>query len=730
MGTSRPRASHLLFGALLVCAPSLAAQGPEGSRTLSAGAVAESLAVLDELNQALRANRNDAAALHRRGLIAWALSIRARTEPRIRGLDWTSLGRMADTSLRLAALIEPHSPEYLLQAGRYLLASGVSLARATSYGMFEAALEVARNSEPSIHAELAVETGRVYWRRYDALADSWMTIGSGRPCLPTQPVVGTYFLPTKADTAERLAWGSRIIKSELAPYAMPRPFEVAGERDYLQAEAFFREAFAALPTAELPFRQLAMLLVERRRWGELAETSVEKLRHTPDDAWGWLSFGLAKLRLKEPAIARLAFDRGLAALPDDERRRLDQLERVLPLRFRFPAGSDSVAIRAALERLYWLSADPLWADDFAEPRLEFLARVVHSELRWTVGEMGVRGADTDRGELYVRLGPPDLIVALRPPPDMCTMWVYDAGMLFTLTGQPTFGTSRHTADEMTAALLETSPARWDNVALPTIDSIPTRIARFRAEPDSVDIVVAAVPPVERIQAAADVRGAVRTDFWVMRGGLQEVARAIERNATGAPQLYTHRVARGNYTFRIEATADGSMRAGRAGAVVVAGPDTTTGFTTVGFGLSDILLARTIERGPGAPRRWRDLVTQPLVGAAAAASDLAIVWENYELGSRDGTAEYEVTVVIERERSATGRIAARISTAVTDRIGVDQANDRVSMSFSRLTAHADALVDHVNLSLGATPAGSYLLSVRVADKVTGRVTMRSTRFTIQ
>ena len=42
-----------------------------------------------------------------------------------------------------------------------------------------------------------------------------------------------------------------------------------------------------------------------------------------------------------------------------------------------------------------------------EYRLEFLARVVFADFRWTDDDLNLRGADSDRGDIYVRYGPPD-----------------------------------------------------------------------------------------------------------------------------------------------------------------------------------------------------------------------------------------------------------------------------------------------------------------------------------
>src|SRR5690348_15944023 len=121
----RPPILRLLTAASLFAAAA-PAQGPAGARTLTAKAVAESLIVLDQLAPKLTSDSTAAAAWYRTGMVAWALSDRARAVPEMPGLDWTRLSRQADTSLRIAAQLAPNNPQYRLMVGRFLLMSGVS----------------------------------------------------------------------------------------------------------------------------------------------------------------------------------------------------------------------------------------------------------------------------------------------------------------------------------------------------------------------------------------------------------------------------------------------------------------------------------------------------------------------------------------------------------------------------------------------------------------------------
>ena len=203
-----------------------------------------------------------------------------------------------------------------------------------------------------------------------------------------------------------------------------------------------------------------MLLVEKNRWTELAAIARARLGAAPWDAWAWLTLGLAMHRQGgRPAATAAAFDSAFALLPTDERVRLDRLERVVKPDDSTRIAKYDAATHSALQRLYWMSADPLWSREGNEPHIEFLARVTYAELRWTVEEMNVRGADTDRGDVHIRFGPADFVMSLcaqypsncwaafrpspeQPQPMIRTIWTYANGFVFEFKGMPTFATAR------------------------------------------------------------------------------------------------------------------------------------------------------------------------------------------------------------------------------------------------------------------------------------------------
>jgi hypothetical protein len=159
-----------------------------------------------------------------------------------------------------------------------------------------------------------------------------------------------------------------------------------------------------------------------------------------------------------------------------------------------------------------------------------------------------------------------------------------------------------------------------------------------------------------------------------------------------------------------------------------GHDPATGFAMRGFGISDLLVASRTSAAPTA-KRWIDFDPEPVLGAVTKGSEIALVWENYELGQTGGTSRYEISIVIDRVRSLSGRIAAEIIGRTASAIGRDMSDDRLSLKFERTVAPANTVADNIMIGLGTTPPGSYLLTLRITDRVSGRVASRTVGLTI-
>lgn len=778
---------------ILAAASANAQQGPELRR--SGASLEDSLAVLHSLRGRVASAGNDSAAWHQVGILAWALSDHAKQVGSTRELSATSMYHLADTALRTAAAISARDVGYHLDVGRFLMTSTTPGVRSSARAALDEAAALARaGGTPAQRGMAALAAGRAHWLRYDAMANRYVFTGISAPrsmtdaANPMAKIAGPLqeFMNLQA-AADLLAQGAitgpdgvryggngpmtldfliRKIPPAVIDQAIDnsgRPGDnatailpkatfldvrtllegstqkladdITGESDFLQASAYYDEAYSAAPLLPGAFRALAMAYAERSMWFALDAVARSQIRLSAHDSIAWLALGLAAHRLQHDADARAAFDSALRFLGRGEAERLDTWKRVLPTKVpeSFFAGTD--AARAARERMYWMLATPFWADTSSQTRVEFLARVAFAELRWSDEETGVRGADTDRGDIFVRYGPPEKIMALAPSAtdlatEVTTFWFYKTGLIFAFSSVPPFGTAHIAFGDaaLVDAIEDAAPVRWDNTATRRIDSLQVQVARFRAGRDSIDVWMgASILAPDSIRQSMSVRGDVKRYFWLLAPG--SLTQAGDASVVDTAGIYTWsaRLASSSLIFRVEELGETSTRGARATGAIDGG---TSAFPLTGFGISDILIGRDAAVNDSRTARWNDVLMTPVTGAVAPGSHVTFLWENYDLAARDGAAEYEATITLQRDRSIGGRIVAQLVGPLATIARASQpSHDRVSFTFSRSIPHTTAFADQMTVALGETPEGGYTVTLVLKDNVSGRVATRETHMII-
>ncbi len=731
--------------AFTVHASHLAAQAPAPDRSVAAradsiaagGDTARAIAVLDS---AVRVDRKDGAAWHQLGLLHWNRAKSQRNANYIRDQKVVRMLSAADSSLRLATQFAPDSARFWLSLGRFNLTSGVSTMRFAAGGQVTSALEAAQKSGDKLTiAAAADEVGMAVWRRYEPVANRAL-MSDGQ-----QKIQLTMFNNFSRDKARD------FVDSYINKIQPP-----TGEKDYLQAFEHFQTAVDADPTGLRYSRHLFMAYGERGRWNEMLELGNRRAREYPLDYQTQLARGLALHRLGNHRESQVAFDSAFALMDETESARMTRFTRILrpkPTKETKGTVGDTLSFsklppaqQRGLEQMYWFMADPLTLTNENEFRLEFLARVAWADFRWTSEDMNLRGADTDRGEIYVRYGPPDLEMtvpgtssfqASNTDGGVTLVWAYNNGLVFFFDLPPGFGTARFAFVDRdnVEQLMSATPVSWDNIpSTRMIDTIPIRVARFRAGTDSTDAVIAALIPVDSLVRGLDLTSApIDVDFrifdqYVRVKGVESEQRGVRPDSASAPlpRRWLRRLGPGINVVRVEALQADSRRAARA--MTRINPE-----STIGFGMSDILLGtKPTPREGGATRRWSDVTIDPNPGIFRRGASVGLVWEMYDLTPRDGSVKYRLSVVVERAGSGgVGGFAARLVDGLGRTVGRTQTSrDKITIAFDRTAAGAAAVVEFLSLDLSDQSAGTYRLRVEVTDVHTGKKTSRQTEFTIR
>ncbi|MBL0169264.1 MAG: GWxTD domain-containing protein [Gemmatimonadaceae bacterium] len=716
------------------------ATAPIATRADSVAASGDTARAYAMLDSALRANKADGAAWHQFGLLNWNMARSRRNANYVSDQRAVRLLRGADSALRLATQFSPDSARYWLSLGRFNLGSGIATMRFAASGQVSNALDAARKTgDTLLLATSADEVGMAIWRRYEPVANRAL-LSDGQ-----QKIQLTMFNSFSRDKARD------FIDSYIHKIDPP-----TGQKDYLQATEHFRMAVDADPTSQRYSRHLYMAFGERGRWSEMLAVAGQRARAFPLDDQAQLARGLALHRLGDDQSAQVAFDSAFALMDDVDQARLTRLTRILrPKATKATKGTvgDTTAFgklpaaqQRGLEQMFWFMSDPLTLTNENEYRLEFLSRVVWSDFRWTNEDAGLRGADTDRGDIFVRYGPPELEMtvpgtssfqASNTDGGVTLVWAYASGLVFFFDLPPGFGTARFAFVDRdnVEQIMSAMPVSWANIASTRqIDTIPVRVTRFRATADSADAVVASLIPIDSLVRGLELTSApIDVDFrifdqFVRVKGVESVQQAVRPDSANAPmpRNWLRRLGPGINVVRVEALQADSKRAARAMARI--NPDATNG-----FGMSDILLGdKPVLRDGVAPRRWRDVVIEPGIGSYGRGTSVGLLWEMYDLVAREGASKYRVSLAVERaDRTAAGRLAARVVDGLGRTIGRPQVSrDKLTIAFDRSAAAAGTLVEFLSLDVSDSPPGTYRLRVEITDLGNGRRTSRLTEFRIK
>ncbi len=754
--TATPAATALAFAlaftvALTVAAPtnaraqdSIPPTAPTTPVTRSLAFIADSIAFNGDtaravamLDSAVKANKKDAASWHQLGLLLWNQTRSQRTGGFIRDQRIVRMISAADSSLRIATQLEPDSVRYWLSLVDFNASSGLASTMFSAGGQAGHALTAAEKAGDRLGlARAADASGMAAWRRYEPIAKRALAM-DGR-----QVDLGL------------LSGMRRDLALDYLDTFVKRIEPPTGNADYQRALEMFRRAIDADPTNTRIARHFFMALGERDQWQEMRAVATQRISEFPLDWQSWLARGLAAQRLGLGMEAQTAFDSALVFMDENDRDRMTSLARILRPRTRTSDTTHRQGIgdadsyerlpqgqRQAVADLYWLMADPLAITPENEFRNEFLARVTWADFRWTTEEQNLLGADTDRGDIYIRYGPPrlDMVVpgnsSNTPGAGNTLVWLYEGQTAFFFDMMPGFSSARTAFfdKDFTEQVKAVAPVSFSNVpATRTLDTIPVMTARFRAGRDSMDVVVAASIPVDSLVRGLDMdKAAVDVDVRVFDQFVQvreaESAQTIlAPDTTRRPmtRTFVKRVGPGLNMLRVEALQPDTRRAARAQARL-------QGELSAGFGMSDILLGTSpTPRGGVDPKSWRDIQVTPVSGTFQSPQ-IGLVWEIYELTARDKESKYRIEVTVERVSKGLGGFTARLVDNLGRTVGRESSGlNRLSVSFDRTAPESTTNVEFLTLNLGNASSGEYKLNISVLDQNTGQRTQRGTSFWIR
>jgi GWxTD domain-containing protein len=503
--------------------------------------------------------------------------------------------------------------------------------------------------------------------------------------------------------------------------------------EYRQMMDHFRLAFGADSTyTDAGFRLLGHL-AEGSEWDEYAEVASALLRLLPDEPRAHLFYGLGLHELGYEDRAEPYFHAAMELLPEIDRLVFNDISPLLGEAGRDVYYSVDSLGQAAVEHIFFTSADPLFLTSAEERRLEHYSRLAWAELQFGEPATGMHGWDSERGEIWIRYGRPwrqyqccyggGITGTGRAIGGRHEYWGYGPrGPVFVFRRQLTYRHARMTevakfvADEMTIS----SPQLYRPNMVTEVLGYPHQIARFRGnEPAYTRVEIYTGPPVALLGALPGTT--IETGAFLFDQTYNQLwARRLSVPVAETPPglSYNIEVPAGKYYYGLETRRELEEQEARALArvrdsLVVAG------FPLGRFNVSDVLLADAIRTLNERPTKRDDLRIWPNRSLRFEPGvPVAVYFEVYGLQPDDqGLAQYRVDFAVEdaESRNLVQAIASGITTLFSR--GGQQEPE---VSWDRVVALVDdRSMEYLTVELPELDEGTYAVRLRITDLVTGQ-----------
>ncbi|MEM6784465.1 MAG: GWxTD domain-containing protein [Bacteroidota bacterium] len=539
------------------------------------------------------------------------------------------------------------------------------------------------------------------------------------------------------------------------------------DRAYARAIVHLNTSLRYDPRRYSIYEQLMSLYALAQDYETAIAELTEMYVQFPDDTRMWLFLGMANHRLQRFDAAARCFDRAFGLMSDTERAAYEDLSLILP-----PGEVSAYQTDPeAFARRFWTSQNPRLLTAYNERKLEHYSRLTYSDLLYRSDDLSLRGWQTERGQIHVRYGLPQLDV------------VVSGDFTEALTN---FGTNATNRQRIQGLRMEDKANRlniWDYGDFRFVFEDPNRKGEFRLYSPPADVFSSrGTDSIDQLDFVIQARNTIRET--PERYTYEPPGRQVElpflvnsfRGEDGRSDVYLHygiplaaapdesadvvdltirtgaflvddaydvvherrRTLYGLKTTQVrsfegvtlwadtqsmvadpgehEISIEFETAAGGASAVQRR-PLTVPNYAGADLALSDLLLAYRIEEtDPGIRARSgeivrRDLVIDPAPWAVFRTDQpIYLYFEVYNLAQEDGQARYEVEAALGPKDTSRG--IARLFKSIFG--GSEQG---VAVQFPVSINEADD-GQYVILDASEQEAGLYTLALRVRDTVTG------------
>ncbi len=189
-----------------------------------------------------------------------------------------------------------------------------------------------------------------------------------------------------------------------------RDLSQRASRVYNRAVMHLSIALEANPRQRSVYDQLIKVYALRGDWSEALTTLQQMYVFFPDDPGMWMYLGLANYRGGNPEAGAKSFERALALSDEELQRVFNDIRFIVPDDEKDQYDADPVAYASR----FWTSKDPRYLTPYNERKIEHYSRLVYADLLYGVPQVERRGWDTERGQILIRYGVPNVDVVIIP----------------------------------------------------------------------------------------------------------------------------------------------------------------------------------------------------------------------------------------------------------------------------------------------------------------------------
>lgn len=538
------------------------------------------------------------------------------------------------------------------------------------------------------------------------------------------------------------------------------PLQEYADEDLHEAERFYKNALM-LDSSNYDASLKLSLLYEKAAQPEKGIPLLKRLINSgKDDQQVHLSLGLLYYKTSKLKESYQEYKKALSLMSFDEQKdfTFNSVKSLLEPLF------DDVMKKMNDEELenfidlYWKVSEPLYLTDYNERLLEHYSRVAYSNLHFSVPKMGIVGWKSNRGEVVLRYGEPLNRIRMRPQMGDRTVamktdvWNYkDFTLGFTdmaQSGNFVFSAPAAEKDKLASQFVEDTQTFMENLRKgyfsnydakfegPKFD-VTYNIAQFKNFDlrNHSDVFVSyALDATDSLLVSNNCNIDHDAGIFFFNKNYEELAKKkirIEKFDALEDLVVTHtkkilvntidfpmRTDSGFIAVEIKRRADNGTSANRSRIRV-------RKFSNDRLDISDLILASRVEHEKFSDHivNRKNIYIQPNPTNQFDKNYRPYLYYeiyNLNLGS-DGMTDFEQKIIVsEFKEEEEGFSVESAFRSVLDIIGIGEEQEKISLTSDFRTPEKDPQI-YMQLDLSKYPAGKYLITVIIKDKLGGSVT---------